>query len=281
MSQQGLSLLQCIWPSWLWQYEGHDGNHYKSKDNSLSWRSRSNLLLKDSSSSPNNATAAPLVDFHNGSTPTLPSSPVPTYLVWLEWRYIPPPPRPQVGYLPPLPSPSQRQPRSPCGGNSWEECARRVSLYTVFKPGRNFSVSPSFQLGDQQHQCFVVLAFKDFQLMFFFQLWGEFGCQNANWFFSPKVSGPKHGKMGKKNPKRGQHSFPEVAYLCPAGLPILKILWSKPTKSEIPSSRTIWKISIPVNCPEILPFQVKNLILGRPSIEAIVKSKPVSWFMGR
>ena len=84
-----------------------------------------------------------------------------------------------------------------------------------------------------------------------------------------------------KNPKQGQHSFPEVAYLCPAGLPILKILWSKPTKSEIPSSRTIWKIFIPVNCPQILPFQVRNLILGRPSIEAIVKSKPVSWFMGR
>ena len=103
MSQQGLSLLQCIWPSWLWQYEGHDGNHYKSKDNSLSWRSRSNLLLKDSSSSPNNARAAPLVDFHNGSTPTLPSSPVPTYLVWLEWRYIPPHPSTSSGVLAPPP----------------------------------------------------------------------------------------------------------------------------------------------------------------------------------
>ena len=170
---------------------------------------------------------------------------------------IPPPPPPDLKWGTCPPSPSQRQPRSPCGGNSWEECVRRVSLYTVFKPGRNFSVSPSFQLGDQQHQCFVALAFKDFHLMFF-QLWGEFGCQNTNWFFSPKVSGPKHGKMGKKNPKQGQHSFPEVAYLCPAGLPILKILWSKPTKSEIPSSRTIWKISIPVNFPQILPFQVRN-----------------------
>ena len=98
-----------------------------------------------------------------------------------------------------------------------------------------------------------------------------------------------------KNPKRGQHSSPEVAYLCPTGLPILRILWSRPTKSEIPSSRTFWKKNIPANCPQILPFQSRNLILvpfvlsslilpsqtPLDTIEAIVTSKPVSWFMGR
>ena len=59
--------------------------------------------------------------------------------------------------------------------------------------------------------------------MFFFSSGENLDVKIPIDFLARKYQVPNMEKW-VKNPKLGQHSFPEVAYLCPAGLPILKIL---------------------------------------------------------
>ena len=99
------------------------------------------------------------------SLPT--SSPVPTYLVRLEWMYTPPPP-PQVGYTPPLNSPTSSGVLAPPSNGSQglpvagiveKNVPDNVFPFSIFKPETFFLFK--VECGEHIGSCFFAIGHED------------------------------------------------------------------------------------------------------------------------